>query len=334
MKNSQKKCFMKLAWRHNLIYPSVLPIWILLRRIVTLVLDKYFNFSKNLLFTLLMFISEISSGLIIYFYQKSFFKRKQSNENENNNFLIYNEEEMKIPDSTFKIFFLIFITAYFDFVEFTLLSNTIPKFVNSSNSLDIRLEGIMTIISSVLFYYLLKLPILKHQFLSICFIAVCSIITIILEYFFQDINIFINYLDLSLKIILIFVEQFFKAIFDIIEKYVAEHNNINYFKILSIEGFFGFCITIIYSFVDYSYIFQLKKIYYEKSGSMLALFIFLLIIYIVLCGLRNVYRVIINRIYNPMTRTLSDYFLNPLFIIVNYFEGDFFIEGKKMFFIF
>ena len=77
---------MKLAWRHNLIYPSVLPIWILLRRIVTLVLDKYFNISKNLLFTLLMFISEISSGLIIYFYQKSFFKRKQSNENENNNF--------------------------------------------------------------------------------------------------------------------------------------------------------------------------------------------------------------------------------------------------------
>ena len=82
-------------------------------------------------------------------------------------------------------------------------------------------------------------------------------------------------MDLSLKIILIFVEQFFKAIFDIIEKYVAEHNNINYFKILSIEGFFGFCITIIYSFVDYSYIFQLKKIYYVKSGSMLALFIFL-----------------------------------------------------------
>ena len=77
---------MKLAWRHNLIYPSGLPIWILLRRIVTLVLDKYFNFSKNLLFTLFMFISEISSGLIIYFYQKSFFKRKQSNENENNNF--------------------------------------------------------------------------------------------------------------------------------------------------------------------------------------------------------------------------------------------------------
>ena len=68
---------MKLAWRHNLIYPSGLPIWILLRRIVTLVLDKYFNFSKNLLFTLLMFISEISSGLIIYFYQKSFFKKNK-----------------------------------------------------------------------------------------------------------------------------------------------------------------------------------------------------------------------------------------------------------------
>ena len=35
-----------------------------------------------------------------------------------------------------------------------------------------------------------------------------------------------------------------------------------------------------------------------------------------------------------MTRTLSDYFFNPLFIIVNYFEGDFFIEGKKNVFYF
>ena len=333
MKNSPKKSFMKLAWRHNLIYPSLISLWILLRRLVTLLLDKFFNFSKNLLFTLLMFIGELSAGLIIYFYQKKFMRKKQSNENAND-FLIYNEEEFKIPDSTYKIIFLIFISGYFDFIEFILSTNYVPKFINSSNSLSLRLESIMTIISSILFYYLLKLPILKHQFLSICVIAFCSIIIIILEYFFQDIDIFINYWDLSLKIILIIIEQFFNASFDIIEKYVADHNNLSYFKVLAIEGFFGSCITIIYSFFDSSYIIQIKEIYNEKSGAMFALFIFLLIIYIVFCGLKNAYRVMTNKIYSPMTLALADYFLNPLFLIVNYFEGDFFIDGKQNIFYF
>ena len=91
MRNSQKKCFMKFAWRHNLIYPSLLLLWILLRRVLILLLDKYFNFSKNVLFTLLMFVGEIFAGLIIDFYQKSFFvEKKQSNVNENG-FLIFNE---------------------------------------------------------------------------------------------------------------------------------------------------------------------------------------------------------------------------------------------------
>ena len=132
-----------------------------------------------------------------------------------------------------------------------------------------------------------------------------------------------------MKIILIIIEQFFNASFDIIEKYVADHNNLSYFKVLAIEGFFGSCITIIYSFFDLSYIIQIKEIYKEKSGAMIALFIFLLIIYTVLCGLKNAYRVITNKIYSPMTRALTDYFLNPLFLIQSYFEGDFKIGEKQ-----
>ena len=62
---------MKFAWRHNLIYPTILLLWILLRRGDTFILSKVYNFSKNVIFTLLMFFAEFITGLLIYFYQKS-----------------------------------------------------------------------------------------------------------------------------------------------------------------------------------------------------------------------------------------------------------------------
>ena len=62
---------------------------------------------------------------------------------------------------------------------------------------------------------------------------------------------------------------------------------------------------------------------------MFALFIFLLFIYVVLCGLKNAYRVVTNKLFSPMTKSLTDYFLNPFFLIQNYLEGDFVTSGKQ-----
>ena len=166
----------------------------------------------------------------------------------------------------------------------------------------------MTIISSLFFYYLLKFPILRHQFFSIYIIDLCFIVTILLEYYFQDVNIFINYWNLSVKILFIIVEQFFHALLDSIEKYVVEYNNLSHFKVIALEGFFGSIITSLHLFVDDSYKTQLKKIYNNQSWGMFTLFIFLLIIYIVLCGLKNVYKVITNKMFSPMTVSLTDYF--------------------------
>ena len=75
-----KRCFMQFTWRHNLMYPSLLIIWTLLRKINILILDKGFGFSKNVLFTLLMFIGEIFAGLLLSLYQKISLKKKDNNE--------------------------------------------------------------------------------------------------------------------------------------------------------------------------------------------------------------------------------------------------------------
>jgi len=33
-------------------------------------------------------------------------------------------------------------------------------------------------------------------------------------------------------------------------------------------------------------------------------------------GAKNLFRVVTNRIYSPMAKTLSDYFLNPVYLII------------------
>ena len=106
------------------------------------------------------------------------------------------------------------------------------------------------------------------------------------------------------------------------------------FLVLCLEGFFGFRITFGLLFTEDAHKIQLKKIYNEKSGGLFALFIFLLFIYVVLCGLKNAYRVVTNKIFSPMTKSLTDYFLNPLFLIQNYLEGDFVTRGKQNVFYF
>ena len=150
MAQSHKSKIIKFAWRHNLIYPIQLLIWLNVRKSITMVLDKEFHFSKNLLFTLLMFFSEFVTRLILFFYQKSLLKEKTSDK-DTKEFLIYTQSEMKRTDSDFNIFFLIFTYSYFDFVQFILSSNYIPKFLRTSESLDLRLSGVLTI-SSALFF--------------------------------------------------------------------------------------------------------------------------------------------------------------------------------------
>ena len=121
---------------------------------------------------------------------------------------------------------------------------------------------------------------------------------------------------------------------DTIEKYIIEFDYINIFLVLSLEGLFGFLICLICSFSYISDENNLKKIYSENSLAQFSLFIFLLFVYLFLCGGRNAFRVVTNKIYSPMTKTLTDYFLNPIYLIINYSEKDFVSNEKRNFFYF
>ena len=167
-----------------------------------------------------MFLGEFFFGLILYLYQKRFLKHKITERITQPRFkLIKTKTKMKGNDSIIIIVFLVFISSYFDFIEFILSTNYIPYYFKSSGSLEMRLGGILTISSALFFYYLLKLDIFKHQFVSLLIIGICLIIIIICEFIFQDINIFLTYGDFFIKILLIFFVHFFNSLLDSIEKY-------------------------------------------------------------------------------------------------------------------
>ena len=159
--------------------------------------------------------------------------------------------------------------------------------------------------------------------------GICLIITIVFEYIFQEINIFLPYREFTDFLIIIFVNNLFEYLLDTIEKYLFEYDYVNPFKVLMFEGFYGF-------FLSFSLLYfpeltmGLKTIYINNSSGSFILFIFLLFVYFILCGLKNAYRVITTKLYSPMTRAFTDNFLNPLILIFYFGMGFDFITHNKI----
>ena len=95
-----------------------------------------------------------------------------------------------------------------------------------------------------------------------------------------------------------------------------------------LEGLFG----LVYSTVYFIYKNPFPEMlnYYKNSADNKGVLIFMLVLYSLLCGGQNTFRVVTNKIYSPMAATLSQYFLNPLYIIINFLLGyDFISNGKR-----
>ena len=321
----------KFVSRPNIKYLFYLILWNLLRKVERAVMNELFDFDNTSLFTLLMFIGEFLSGFAITQYQKKFTEQKKSISKAPTLIsitLIERQDDMIIPDRETKIYILIFFSAFFDFIGFISSVTYLVKFKYISGSLESRLSGILTISAALFFYFLLKLKIFKHQIFSLLIIGICLIIIIISEFFFQEINIFFSYRDFFSALVIIFFIHFINSLTDSIEKYLFEYDYFNPFKTLMWEGIFGMALSLIYCYFN-NYYNDIIIYYKNNKTSKFVGLIFLLIIYIILSGGRNVYRVVTNKIYSPMVKTLTDYLLNPIYNIIEYARGKDFILGEK-----
>ena len=319
---------MKFALRNNLKYPLELLIFSFLRDLDNILIDYFFNFD-SLIYMSLMFLGEFFFGLIIYLYQTHFLnKNKGLKVNTYKSIILIRNKENLAIDSKTKIIFLVFIAGFFDFVQF-MMSLYTPQFLYISGSLISRLAGFLTVFNALFYYYVLKLPIFRHQYISLIIIGICLILVIITEFIFQEINIFLSYGQFSMVFLLNFLLQFCNSMLDSVEKYLFEYNHLNSYLCLLLEGLFGFILSFIHGLFHspFEEIIEFKKI---NSTSEFTILIFLLILYLALSGLKNAFRVATTKIYSPMTTTFVEYILNPFYLIY-YFcsDNDFITNGNK-----
>ena len=310
----------KIRTRYNLLYPLMLFVFSFLREVDSIFISRL-KFNDSLLLTFLMFLAEFIAGLIIFSYNLSFFKERKKSTYKKIK-LIQAKEEMKRPDSRLKIYFLIFMAAYFDFIEFIITTIYISKYYSdASKTLYIRQRCILTLVTAFFCFYLLKIKIFRHQIFSLLAILVCLIMIIILEYIFEEIP--ENKYDLTVLLFFIFIDYFFNSFIENIDKYLLEYNYANPFQILMFEGLFGLLFTILYSIKENPLV---QLLNYDKD-KMIYLVICLFLFFLFSCG-RNSYRIVTNKLYSPMTRTLTDSFLDPFLILYYFISGeDFKMEG-------
>ena len=156
----------------------------------------------------------------------------------------------------------------------------------------------------------------------------CVLIVIITEFIFQEFNIFLSYGQFIIVLVFIFLMQFFCSLEQSIEKYLFEYNQLNPFLVLMIEGIFGFIFCSIYSFFQNPFddIIQFKN---SKSTSEFSVLILGLILYVVLSGGKNIFRVVTTKIYSPMTTTFIEYIFNPFYFIYYFASGNDFKSFRK-----
>ena len=198
-----------------------------------------------------------------------------------------------------------------------------------SGSLEQRLRGSFTINNAFFYYFALKLPIFKHQFFSLTVIGICLFIIILTEFIFQEFNIFLTLGQFFLALLLIFIIQYSSALEESIEKYLYEYNQLSPFLVLLLQGIFGLIFSLIYCYFHdpFKDIIQFKN---TKKNSEFIILIFTLVLYLILSGGKNLFRVVTTKIYSPMTTTFIEYMLNPFYNIYYFASGSDFISYGKL----
>ena len=319
----------KFAVRRNLIYPLQLLLWNFFRDTETKLLTHYFQIDNFEIYTPLMFTGELLAGSILFFYQYYFLKGKSKEKKSNSMEIkyIYTKRFFsKRIDA--KSYFLIITSAFSDFSQFV-LTLQLHKYMTISGSLEQRLRGNFTLYNAFFYYFALKLAIFRHQSFSLIIISFCLLIIIITEFIFQEFNIFLTYGQFIIALLFMFFIQFGNALVESIEKYLFENYQTNPFFVLMNQGIFGLIFFGIYC-IFYNPFKDIAEFQKTRSTSDFVILIFAFILFIILSGGKNSFRVITTKIYSPMTTTFMDYILNPFYLIY-YFttDQDFKTDGEK-----
>jgi len=320
------KKIIKFSVRPNLKYPFQYLMYNIIREIESILIFKFLDFTDLFIFTIMMFAGEFFSGLIVFLYQKKFvnktlFKIVSTSKGKDLK-LITTNTSLKTIDSVPKMIFILFCCALFDFIQLVISIDSV-EYLN----FDLRLGGFLIIIDALFYKFALKLPILRHQFFCLIAIGICLLIILLTEFIFQEINFLFSYEKVFFFLFVSLFGRFFCAMIDLNEKYLFDYNNVNPFFALLFEGFFGIILTLVFYIVYKIF----KGITFKQYKAYeIVILVFALMIYILLSGFKNIYRVNTTKIFTPMVTSSFEYLINPIFIILDFsLNEDFMIKGEK-----
>ena len=312
----------KVGIRKNMAYPFMYMLLIIIQRVVRILLEIFIKKDIFIILTLINFFSDFFFGALIFYLQKETNKSKRQKKILGIK-LIQNKGKNgpKSMDNYFKIFILIFFGCYFSFTS-SLLSKLFDVFITDKSMLqNIKMRGLEIIFSTLLCYFTIRIKIYKHHKLSLLIIIICLITITGLE-----IILFHNKYDSNeLKIyylILIFVSITY-PLFDTIEKYLFEVDFINPFILLIIEGpiEFSLMLTSFLFDVPWNEITVIKNILVENNINTY-ISLFLLLLYFVISGFKNIYGIYTIKFYSPMVRALADSIKDSLLLMYHLFLND------------
>ena len=295
--------------------------------------------SIDFIITFLIFSSQSLIGIIIYLYYRRKIPSKEIISNTPSRIgtgaitLIVTKPK-KNKDSFKKIIVLLFFASVFNFIGSIIRSDDVINFgkkEENNSQIEIRVRSIQIFFSSLLCHYTIRLNIYKHQKLSLIIISFFLTILLILEIIISS-----DILNKILALLICFLSCLFRSYMDVTEKYLLDINYIDILNILIYEGLIGVFFYIFYFLSNETYQYQGKELLDDMSqfDFYFISFIVLIILYIIISGLRNAYRLTTNKYYSPMSRALFESTLDPLLFLFNTLTSDGRDEYGKRFWIY
>ena len=325
----------RIGLRHNLMYPFMLLLFIFLCRIIELIIgifnkdnnnnEKYIEIKH--IYPILIFIPQSLGGIILILYIFTTNKKKKSKSITKTKDiglkLIQTKTFINKSDSLKKIFLLIFLASYFNFLTILLGKHffSFKKYITekcTDDFLEKRIRSMQIIITAFLCNLTLRIKIYKHQTFSLIIIFISLLIILCFEKF---------YLETDKYMLIIYIFHFIiRAFLDTIEKYLFEFNFVDIYKMLTYEGLFSMIVYIILSFIFINSIDEISDIYKVLKKEIgngnidIIIILALLLLFMFFTGFRHIYRVNTIKLFTPMTLALFELLLDPFFVGFNLYK--------------
>jgi hypothetical protein len=300
----------KFGWRYSLLYPSLFIITLGARSIVTELIKRlYHEKSFSFINLFLIYVVQIIMCAIL-----SWNNNRKNKSKKKSQFLgiALNEDTKKLdrPDSNLKIIILLIFSAFFECIG-ALIRKLASDSVLNFDYYYANYRSSEIIIASVLCYFALNTKIYRHHLFSLIIMLIYLIIAIIYEVYL----IFLNGKNYRYLLITLF-SGMIRVFLDATEKYLFNTDFIDLYKMMFFEGIINTLNSAICFCFDSPKI-ELSNfiLFYDENKLKFVGVIFLLIVYSIVTGFKNIYRRETIKEFSPMTRILAQSILDPVYII-------------------